>query len=321
VYASTAGAPAPGADLAVADLGRPVDPPRRQLGRGVLALWRPGQWPKNVLVVSIPLIDLTGWNLAVLWRVFLAVVAFTVASTVVYAVNDIADRERDRNHPTKRLRAVASGWVPVPVAAACAVAQAGLLAAILATRPAVWCLPILGYLVLSVAYSLKLKHLPILDVFAIATGFVLRLQMGYLATGGAASGWLLVSVFSLCLLLTLGKRRHELSAFGAAHRPALRGYTVELADRLMMLSGVLTAVAYLLYLRLEAPLGSYAGPAMLASTPFALFGLFRYLQVVEVDRGGEDPVRTLVRDRAMVVNSALWLLQAAAFLVAAHGVG
>lgn len=306
--------------VATAEEAPPAPPvlPRGGLGRGLLALARPGQWPKNVLGVSAALLDLDSWRLGPVGRVALAVAAFTLASAAVYVLNDIADRERDRSHPTKRLRAIAAGQVPLPVAVLYAAGLLAALAAVLSTQPLGWGLPLLGYLLLSVAYSSKLKHLPILDVFAVATGFVLRLLQGYQATGTEVSGWLLTCVLAVCLLLTLGKRRHELVVHGVAYRPALRGYTTGLADRLMLLTATLAAVAYLIYLRTEAPLGPYATPAALLSAPLALFGLFRYLQVVEVDQGGENPVRILLRDRPMVVNSALWLLVAAAFLAMAH---
>ncbi|MEN3359930.1 MAG: hypothetical protein V7637_3912 [Mycobacteriales bacterium] len=323
MVASPAQPPAGAAERTVAAVSplHPAGLARRGLGRSVLRLWRPGQWPKNLLVVALPLIDLRVWTVAALGQVALAVVTFTVASTVVYTVNDIADRERDRSHPTKRLRAIASGQVPVPVAVLCAVAQSAVLAGILSTRPAVWSAPIVAYLLLSLGYSVRLKHVPLVDAFAVALGFVLRLLAGYLAIRAAASGWLLISVFSFCLLLTVGKRRQELRTVGPAHRPALRGYTVPLTDQLMLLSAGLTAVAYLHYLRTDAPLGSYAAAAALLSAPFALFGLFRYLQVIELDQGGEDPTRLLIRDRPMLVNSALWLVLTGALLAAAHHPG
>jgi 4-hydroxybenzoate polyprenyltransferase len=320
VVASPAQPPAAAADLAAAGVSpvHPVGLPRGGLGRGVLGLWRPGQWPKNLLVVALPLLDLRVWTLAALGEVAVAVVTFTVASTVVYTVNDIADRERDRGHPTKRLRTIASGQVPVPTAVLCAAGQGAILAGILSTRPPAAAAPIVAYLLLSFGYSLRLKHVPLVDAFAVALGFVLRLLAGYLAIRATASGWLLISVFSFCLLLTLGKRRQELRTVGPAHRPALRGYSVPLTDQLMLLSAVLTAVAYLLYLRTDAPLGDYAAAATLLSAPFALFGLFRYLQVVELDQGGEDPTRLLVRDRPMLINSGLWLALTGALLTAAH---
>jgi hypothetical protein len=160
---------------------------------------------------------------------------------------------------------------------------------------------------------------PLLDVFLVATGFVLRLVYGYLATGAPMPGWLLTAVFTLCLLLALGKRRQELRSSGGTHRPALRGYTVALTEQLMQLSAALTAGSYLLYLRDEAPLAGYASVAAVLLTPMAVFGLFRYLQLVLVHDVGGNPVRTLVRDPALVANTALWAALSGGFLLAARG--
>lgn len=292
--------------------------PRPSRIRDLLLLLRPGQWVKNLLVVSVPLLDLRAWSTATVGRVVVAVLAFTVASGLVYIVNDIADRHRDAAHPSKRLRPIASGRVTVRAATLLAVGQAALLAGIIVARGWAVSWPILAYLVLSFAYSAKIKHLPILDVFAVASGFVLRLVQGYLAVGQQVSGWLATSVFALCLLLTIGKRRHELTVSGVGHRPALRGYTIALTEQLMLLSAVLTVGAYLLFLRTEAPLGAYATAAAILSTPFALFGVFRYLQLVMTQGGGGRPVRTLLRDPAMLANSALWALLSAGFLLAAY---
>jgi len=169
-----------------------------------------------------------------------------------------------------------------------------------------------------VSYSLGLKHAPLLDVFLVAAGFTLRMLQGYVVLEADVSGWLLTCVFSLCLLLTVGKRRQELVATEGAHRPALRGYTVALTEQLMLLVAVLAAGSYLLYLRTEAPLDGYGPAAAAASVPLALFGLFRYLQLVLVRGAGEDPVRTLLRDPALVVNSLLWLAVTCGFVAAAR---
>ncbi|MDR7274886.1 UbiA prenyltransferase family protein [Catenuloplanes atrovinosus] len=285
--------------------------------RDLLRLLRPGQWAKNLLVVSVPLLDTRAWSAGGAARLALAVVAFTVASGLVYIVNDIADRHRDRVHPVKRSRPIASGRVSVRAALLLAAAQAALLAGILAGQGWGSSWPVLAYLVLSAAYSGKLKHLPILDVFSVAAGFVLRLLQGYLALGEEVSGWLVTVVFTLCLLLTTGKRRHELQVSSAAHRPALGGYSVQLTEHLMLLSAVITIGSYLLYVRTEAPLGPYALAASVASLPFALFGVFRYLQLVMIQQVGGSPVRLLLRDPAIMINAGLWCGLSAAFLLAA----
>jgi 4-hydroxybenzoate polyprenyltransferase len=299
---------------------RPAEPDRRTatgVVRDLLRLPRPGQWAKNV-VVCVPLLDLAVWRPAAAWRVAWAVLAFILAAGLVYIANDLVDRHRDSRHPTKRLRPIAAGRVSPRTAAAVAVAVAALLAGVLSLQPWDRGWPVLAYLVLCLGYIGWLKHLPLLDVFAVAAGFGLRVVLGYLALGIPISGWLLTCVFCLCLLLSVGKRRQELAVTGGAHRPALRGYTVHLADQLMLLSAMLTVGSYLLYLRTEAPLGTLGPAAAVLSAPMALFGMFRYLQLVLVHGGGENPVRTLFRDPALVVNAALWLVVSAGFLLAPH---
>lgn len=301
--------------------GRDGPPPRSTVGglvRNVLLLTRPGQWAKNVLVVSVALLDLDDWSVAALWQVGWAIVAFTVASTLVYTVNDIVDRNRDRAHPTKRRRPIAAGLISVRAALLLLVAQAGLLVAVLAAQPWSRAWPIAAYLLVTIGYSAGLKHVPLVDVFVVATGFGLRLMQGYVALDIGVSGWLLTCVYSICLLFTVGKRRQELVATGGAHRPALRGYTVALADQLMVLSAVLAVGSYLLYLRTEAPLAEYGLAAAVLSAPLALFGLFRYLQLVLVGKGGENPVRLLLRDPALVVNALLWVALSGGFLLASR---
>lgn len=285
----------------------------------LVRLARPDHWPKNVLVVSVPLLDPLSWNPAALASLSGAVVAFTLASVLVYVLNDLVDRRRDAGNPSRWHRPIASGRLSPRAAVLFATAVAALLVGVLAVQrmAAVW--PVVTYLVLNLAYSLGLKHVPPLDVFLVATGFVLRVVCGYLATGVTIPGWLLTTVFTLCLLLTLGKRRQELHSTGGGHRPALRGYTIPLTEQLMQLSATLTAGSYLLYLRNDAPLGTYASIAAVLLTPMAVFGLFRYLQLVLVHHAGGSPVRILVRDPALVANTLLWAALSGGLLLAARG--
>jgi 4-hydroxybenzoate polyprenyltransferase len=178
--------------------------------------------------------------------------------------------------------------------------------------------PIAVYFGVNLAYSLRLKHVPLVDVFTLAAGFVLRTLQGYLAAGAAVSPWLLVCIFSACLLLGLGKRRHELTAAGADHRPALQGYSLDLADHLIVLNAAVTITTYLLFLDSELTFAPYGQRAVLLSAPFALFALSRYLQLLLVHRRGGNPTRMLLRDRVMVANSVLWAVLIGGFLLAAH---
>ncbi|MEV5319271.1 UbiA prenyltransferase family protein [Streptomyces sp. NPDC052687] len=276
-------------------------PPVRSPTAGLIALVRPAQWPKNLLVVPLPLLG-AEWSWQAAGRVGIATLAFVLASSLVYVVNDMADVERDRRHPVKRHRPLASGQVSRTAATALGVTLAVLLVPLLVLLAPEGAWAVLVYLVVNAAYSWRLKHLPLLDVFIVATGFVLRLLGGYEAGGQAVSGWLVLTVLTLCLLLILGKRRHELSVSGTGHRPALVGYSTHFLDLVLVMCSAVTMVGYLLYLRTES---GYEAGALLTA-PCALFALFRYLQIVVVKAEGGNPVHVLLRDRVMQTNSLLW---------------
>lgn len=296
-------------------------------GPGVLAdlvtLARPLHAMKSLLLVPIALIGVPHVTGASVVVVAWAAVTFIVAAACVYVGNDLADRDRDRHHPVKRERPIAAGRISVRAGLLYCATLLALLGALVRLAPGGPYWPVLAYLVLNVAYSRGLKHVPLLDIGVVALGFVLRILQGYVALDEPVSAWLVVAVLSVSLLLLTGKRRHELLAAGTAHRPALRGYSVELINQLLPLTGVLSVVAGLIYLATDAPFGSYHQVAVLLSAPFALFALFRYLQVLVVNGGGGDPVRVLLRDRAMVVAGLLWAgaLTAALVLAHRHGVG
>lgn len=292
-------------------------PARPVLVRELLRLVRPGQWAKNFLVVPIVLLD-ARWTAGNLAHVGWAVAVFVVASSLTYVVNDITDVRRDRLHPVKRNRPIAAGHVPVRLAVLFAVVIAAGLVGLASLVPIARLWPVLAYLALNASYSSGLKHVPLVDIFVVAAGFVLRVACGYVVLGVPCPGWLMVSVFSLCLLLSLGKRRHELGSGGVSHRPALRGYTVGFADQLLVLTAGMTIVAFLLYLRDESTVARYGGTAVIVSAPFALFGLFRYLQGLQLRQSGGDPVRALLRDRALVATSLLWLCALSALMIASR---
>ncbi|WP_169948518.1 UbiA prenyltransferase family protein [Microbispora sp. H11081] len=305
----------------------PQHPPRSQdraartwtrLAADLAGLIRPSHSAKAILLVPVALIGAPAQGMTQVMDVVLATVAFMVASAAVYIGNDIADRHRDRHHPVKRHRPVAAGRVGVVTAGVCCALLLALLAVIVAQSPvSYW--PVLLYLLLNVAYSRFLKHLPLIDVGTVAAGFVLRVVQGFEVTGGRAPAWLLITVFSMSLLLLIGKRRQELLHGGSVHRPALRGYSMELTNWLLQIASVLALVSGLMYLRDEGPFGPQHGQtAMMLSTPFALFALFRYLQIQLMDKEGGDPVRILLRDRVMVANSMVWAATLGVTLVLVH---
>ncbi|HEY0805885.1 MAG TPA: UbiA prenyltransferase family protein [Pseudonocardiaceae bacterium] len=293
----------------------PLRPARPARVADLLALVRPAHCVKSLAVVPLAGLYPAAWRATSLGRLGWAVLAFVIASGVVYVLNDIADRHRDRQHPVKRDRPIAAGRVTVPTAITFAALLTGLLVVLLpATLPGRWW-PVAAYLALNVAYTCRLKHVPLVDVLTVAMGFVLRVVGGCVAVGVPAGGWLPISVFCGCLLMTLGKRRAELAASaGRAHRPALRGYSAHLVELLMLLTAALAAMSYFLYANTDLAPG---GIAPLVTAPCALYGLFRYLQLALED--GADPVRLLLGDRPMLVNAVLWVVAlGAAVLVRQH---
>ncbi|GAA4094983.1 decaprenyl-phosphate phosphoribosyltransferase [Actinomadura miaoliensis] len=288
---------------------------RTSLAGDLIRLARPGQWPKNLLVSPLAFLDATVWTAAAGWRMLVTVATFTVASVMVYVVNDIFDRHRDREHPAKRSRPIASGRISVPFAWGLAIGLAALLCALLALSSPVSWWPVLTYLAINAAYNWRIRHVAVLDAFAVAAGFVLRLVAGYIAVDVMVSGWLLVCVLSLCLMMTFGKRRNELAVAGNGHRPALRGYSPVLVDQLILFTAVVTVAAFLMYVHNAVPAGAYEQVLLILSALFALIGVFRYLQLVTVHSAGGDPVG-MVRDRVILGASTLWAIAWGVALVA-----
>jgi 4-hydroxybenzoate polyprenyltransferase len=284
-------------------------PPRLAgYGRDLLTLARPVQWLKNLLVIPVALAGDAAWTATTLLRTGWAVAVFCLASSLVYVINDLSDRELDRGHPVKRHRPVAQGRIPVSGAWFYAGAIAVALGVAVAAGPAMPWWPLFAYVAVNLAYSRWLKNVPLLDICLVAAGFGLRVLQGYAATGSAVSGWLLVAVLTACLVLVVGKRRHELATAGVAHRPALRGYNVALTDQLLAVNAILAVMTFLLYLRFDAPVGGHHTLLSIVAAPLALFGVFRYLQAVLVRQRGGDPVDALLRDRLLLADVALLAL-------------
>ncbi|CAL9447178.1 Decaprenyl-phosphate phosphoribosyltransferase [Actinosynnema sp. ALI-1.44] len=285
----------------------PVGPARSRLP-AALALLRPRQWVKNVFVLIVPL----AVDPVALWAHLVpalsTMVTFTAASAAVYVLNDWLDREKDRLHPVKRHRPVASGRVG-PVRAA--LLGSGCLA-VLAGCGVLLPLPVqatvAGYAVLNLAYCLRLKHYPLVDVSAVSLGFVLRAVAGCLVVAAPFNPALILCVYFTCLLLSLGKRRHELAGLrgrAAAQRPALTGYSVPLLDQLIAVLLAATLVSYEMFV-LSGPQPRAAVLAVV-TVPFVVFALCRYAYLLAAHRGGGEPGRDVLTDVPLVVNAVLWL--------------
>lgn len=285
----------------------PVAPARSRLP-AALVLLRPRQWVKNVFVLIVPLaVDPVAlWAHLVL--ALSTMVTFTAASAAVYVLNDWLDRDKDRLHPVKRHRPVASGRVG-PVGAA--LLGSGCLAALVGCGvplPLPVQAAVVGYAVLNLAYCLRLKHYPLVDVSAVSLGFVLRAVAGCLVVAAPFNPALILCVYFTCLLLSLGKRRHELAGLrgrAAAQRPALTGYSVPLLDQLVAVLLAATLVSYEMFV-LSGPQPRAAVLAVV-TVPFVVFALCRYAYLLAAHRGGGEPGRDVLTDVPLVVNAVLWL--------------
>lgn len=268
---------------------------------GLLRLMRPKQWIKNGFVLA-PLIFAGKFlDLAAIGEAFTATVLFSLAASSAYIVNDIQDQERDRLHPKKsKTRPLASGEVSIRAAIILLITLYGLLIGVGLTMPKVLGV-VLAYLALNWSYSFWLKHQPVLDIFTVASGFVLRVYAGALALDVPLSSWMFITTFCLALYLAAIKRRQELGQRGAEGRKVLESYSVALVDRYAEMAATGALIFYSLFVM-------SAKPQLVVSIPFVLFGLFRYWFVVESLDGGESPTDALIADKQLLATVCIWIL-------------
>jgi len=285
------------------------------------------QWTKNLVLFAGPIFTLRILDPPIALASIAGFFAFSLAVSAVYIFNDILDAERDRLHPEKRTRPVASGALSIPVAFTVASFLLAIgLGASAALGPRFVATDV-AYVVLTGAYSLFLKHVVLLDVVAIATGFVLRAVAGVELVrdrthigpeGIAISPWLLVCAFFLALFLAIGKRLHELETLereAARHRAALGAYTRPLLDQLIAVVTGATVIAYSVYTISPETIAKYHGRPLHLTIPFVLYGIFRYLYLVYAEHKGGNPSEHLLRDRATLVNVVLWCCAVLAILL------
>jgi 4-hydroxybenzoate polyprenyltransferase len=240
-------------------------------------------------------------------------ILFCLVSSSVYLLNDIQDRSQDRLHPTKRLRPLAAGELNLGIALGAMVtflliALAGgmLLSKTLA-------LVLLSYWLINLLYSTWLKHQVLLDVLALASGFVLRVVGGAVAISVEISHWLLLCTLLLALFLSFSKRRHELVRLGRgaeAHRQVLGEYNPHFLDMMIGIVTASTVMSYALYTVSEETVQRFHTRGLLLTFPFVLYGIFRYLYLVYQENQGGDPTQSLLTDRPLVINLCLWALTA-----------
>ncbi len=272
----------------------------------LIPLRRTRQWTKNLLCLAGVIFSGRLLDFSVLPFALLAVIVFSLGSSSVYILNDIIDRERDRQHPIKRNRPIASGKVSIPAAAALGTVLAVI--ALIGARGIGWealvCLIL--YLINSAVYSLWLKHRALFDVLSIAFGFVLRLLAGVYLLGEIPTAWMTLCVFFLALFLGLVKRRAELQSLEGnqdLQRPVLKKYTLPYLDNLVNTAATMVILCYALFTTLSGK-----NTSLIVSLPFVYYGVMHYTRVMLVEKGGEEPESILLTDIRIILSITLWFV-------------
>ncbi len=282
----------------------------------LLKTMRPKQWTKNVFVLTALVFDAKLFNRHYLVPAMGAFLVFCAISSAVYLVNDLADVEKDREHPTKRYRPLASGQL-TPALALSAAVVLSVIALYSAYRiEHLLALVTLAYLVVMVAYSFVLKNIVIIDVLTVAAGFVLRVVAGVVVVHAQRfSPWLYLCMILGALFIAISKRRHELVLLNEnanAHRSIFQEYNLALLDEMIRMVTACTAMAYSLY-TFSAP-NLPQNHAMMLTIPLVLYALFRYMYLVVVTGQGGEPEELLFKDRPFFVCIVLWGISAIAIL-------
>jgi 4-hydroxybenzoate polyprenyltransferase len=283
----------------------------------LLVALRPHQWTKNIVVFIGVVFAQRLFNALAFERALLAFGAFCLASSSIYLLNDLLDLENDRQHPVKRTRPLASGILPkawARLTIGILLLACGSLTALLFMLPLPWqhdifasfgganilfSLTLLTYLLLMVFYSIRLKHVVLVDVFIIASGFVLRILAGAVVIPVAISPWLYCVACFLSLFLALSKRRHELVLLqgqASSHRQILKEYSIPMLDQMITITAAGTVMSYSLY-TIQGQTGHYR---LSITIPFVLYGIFRYLYLVYMHMEGGSPDEVLLSDRHML---------------------
>ncbi len=267
------------------------------------------QWSKNLIIFAALLFAQEVFHVDKLVTSLLAFMVFCCAASATYLFNDLQDIEKDRTHPKKRDRPIASGAMSIPLAW-------GLLLVLYAVAAVIgiyvgygFTAIVLGYVLMQLAYSLFLKHVIIVDVMILALGFVFRAMAGAVAIDVEFSNWLVVCTLFLALFLGLSKRRHEMTLLegdASAHRAVLSQYSIHYLDQLILIVAGGAIITYTIYTCSADVVARVGTDKLYLTLPFVVYGVFRYLYLIHHKTGGGDPSRTLVTDVPLLSTVFLW---------------
>jgi decaprenyl-phosphate phosphoribosyltransferase len=278
--------------------------------RDLFRLMRPLQWTKNLFIFLPLFFALQFNNLHLLAKAGLAFVFFCLLASAVYIFNDFHDREENRGHPQKKSRPLAAGRVTTKSALSSGIllAAVGLLGAGYLDISMLYMS--LLYLALNISYTIKLKHFPLLDIFIIAFGFVIRIIVGGVVTGLKLYPWIIVMTFLLALFLAMGKRRDDVLLFlnsGERARKSIDGYTVNFIDSSMLALAAVTIVSYIMYTMSPEIIAKFKTGHLYLTAVFVILGIMRYLQIIIVEQRSADPVEILWKDSFIQIAIIGWI--------------
>lgn len=280
----------------------------------VIRLLRPHQYIKNLFIFLPLFFGLKGFNGYLIGQLVVAFIAFSSVASAIYIFNDRIDIKRDRAHPIKKHRPLASGKVSIKAASVLGI---GLVCVGLgiAYIQSVW-VPFLLYICLNIAYSLKLKHIPIIDVFIISIGFVIRLLIGASVSQVELSMWIVIMTFLLALFLAFSKRKGDLVNLNGQSqaRPVLDAYSQEFLSICMAIMGSVVIVAYIMYTTSATVIAYTQSNYVYATSIFVVFGILRYLKITFFDQTTGSPTKVLIHDIWLQLSILAWLLSFAVLL-------
>lgn len=284
----------------------------------IFELIRPKQWVKNLFVFAPILFAGKLMDLPMLLTNILAFASFCCVSSSVYVLNDIIDVESDRVHKKKRYRPIAAGYVSIKQAKILFVFLIALTAVLSSMLPVLFLITISAYLVNNLLYSFKVKNVVLLDVFSISIGFILRVIAGAVAIDVSVSSWMIITTIFISLFLGISKRRAELSGPNQDNlekqRKVLSDYDVIFVDQLNTIAATGTIISYALYTVSEKAVNAFHSDKLIYTTPFVLYGIFRYLYLLHQKNLGESPTQIVTKDVPIIINSLLWLITCAVII-------
>lgn len=285
-----------------------------------ISLARLPQWVKNVFIFLPAFFAGKVFDFALLSELAAGVIAFSLASSSIYTINDLADKSADTKHPSKKNRPLASGRIS-PSQAIVFASVLGIMALLLSLWLDKIFFRVIGiYIIINILYSFLLKHIPVLDIIIVSSGFLLRIFAGGILADVPISHWIVIMTFLLSLFLALAKRRDDVLIFnesGEKMRKSVDGYNLEFINAAMMVMAAVIVVSYIMYTLSEEVMQRIGNREIYFTTVFVIAGLLRYLQISFVENDSGSPTRILYRDRFIQLTILGWLVSF--FLLLYHG--